>query len=256
MVTTSIPEKARHFTYNLASRDIKVPSNRGVIHKNSDMFQYQVISRILLESLELPPIGDARAGSIWTAEANHRALSLTHLILLLHAAHPRSRQESISDIEECELAKKLTETYHSLEYHGNNEIVSCKDVIHSVVHGLLSVFRGVGKVEKLSIHVGALFLRMEKRRALALLISVLVIDMLREASKRATTGRLTISCSRIWNEGMDFRVESSCPLSSSFASPGHAVVCTLSGILEAEISYSEPRNGGTFVKLLIPFERI
>jgi hypothetical protein len=188
------------------------------------------------------------------AEANHRALAMLQLLLLLnrsiHECHGREKFY----VQEYENAKRLVRIYRSLDACYESNLVPCEAVIHGIVNGLVTVFNVTNGSVDLKVNNRSLNLKANKRRALALLISKLVVDMLKDGAKRLIAGRLILSFARVERRQMFIRIETSCPILESFSSPGYDIVCALSGVLASEILCGEGKTGGTYVELLIPLE--
>ena len=218
---------------------------------NSRLVHCRAISKLLLESIELPPAGRDNLGPIWAKEANHRVQSLLELMSTLQQGNAAPRVVNIWGAAH-ESAKRMIDAYHALEYYDPCQMVPCEEVIQNIVSGLVAVFRSTCGCMELAIHTRPLDLQARKRRALALLIGELVISMLLDGAQRKKDVSLKLSFSQEANGNLDISVETSCPLSHSFVSAGHGIISALAGVLETEIVYGEVRNGGTRVKLLTP----
>lgn len=152
-----------------------------------------------------------------------------------------------------ERARKLANAYQSLNGSDEHRLVPCEGVVHDIIDGLVAVF-GVttnGLVD-IEVHTVPLNLDVNRRRALALLVSALMFEMLKDGAERMRGGHVTLSFVRTGREQMYIRIGTSCPLLRSFSSPGYEIVCALSGVLASEILYGEAATGGTYVELLLP----
>jgi hypothetical protein len=212
------------------------------------------ILAILLESTESLPTSLNLSQGVWVAEANHRSLAMLQLLLLLnrpiHEYHGRKKFY----VKEYENAKRLVRVYRLLDACCESNFVPCEAVIRGIINGLVTVFNVTNGIVDLKVYCRQLNLKANKRRALALLISKLVIDMLKDGAKRLIAGRLILSFARVERRKMFVRIETSCPILESFSSPGYDIVCALSGVLASEILCGEGKIGGTYVELLIPLE--
>jgi hypothetical protein len=212
------------------------------------------ILTILLDSAEALPTSLNPSQGIWMAEANHRSLAMLQLLLLLnrpiHEYHGRERFY----VQEYENAKRLARVYRLLDACCESNLVPCEAVIHGIINGLVKVFNVTNGVVDLKFYSKSLNLKANKRRALALLISKLVVDMLKDGAKRLIAGRLILSFLRVDRRQMFIRIETSCPILESLSSPGYDIVCALSGVLASEILCGKGTTGGTYVELLIPLE--
>jgi hypothetical protein len=212
------------------------------------------ILAILLDATESLPASLSSSQGVWMAEANHRSLAMLQLLLLLnrptHEYHGREKFY----FKEYENAKRLVRVYRSLDSCYESNLVPCEAVIHGIINGLVTVFNVTNGIVDLKVYSKSLNLKANKRRALALLISKLVVDMLKDGAKRLIAGRLILSFARAERGQMFIRIETSCPILESFSSPGYDVVCALSGVLASEILCGEGKTGGTYVELLIPLE--
>ena len=229
------------------------------LDRGADQDDYRIryrreILAILLDSAESLPTSLSPSQGVWMAEENHRALAMLQLLLLLnrsiHECHGREKFY----VQEYENAKRLVRIYRSLDACYESNLVPCEAVIHGIVNGLVTVFNVTNGSVDLKVNNRSLNLRANKRRALALLISKLVVDMLKDGAKRLIAGRLILSFARVERRQMFIRIETSCPILESFSSPGYDIVCALSGVLASEILCGEGKTGGTYVELLIPLE--
>ncbi len=222
---------------------------RNAVHGNAEWSHRRAISKLVLESIDGPPND---SDPIWTTEINRRALNLLQLLLPMQQAQPSRHRLAYDFAVAHELTKHLMNAYRLLDFHDRDRTLRCEDAIRHIVAGLVDLFRSAGGMVELAMQVRSLSLPARKRRALALLIGEIVLSSLLHGAKRTVPTRLTLSSFREAGLGGSIDVETSVPLSYSFACPGYAMICALSGILEAEMSYGETGTGGTRIKIRIP----
>ena len=229
------------------------PEARGRADGNS-WHQYAIV-QLLSDGVENNWPNTSAADQIWRAESIHRSQGLLQLILLgKFQTSLHNKWLNVSGLE-CRLAQNLADAYNSLNVKDECEHLPCEEVVHLIVEGLLSTFQNsIGTVE-LSIHTRPLIMYARKRRALVLLISQLVIDLLLDKADRDVAARLVLTFSRGRDEHVNIKIETTCPLSRSFLAPGYDIVCGLAGIIGAEILFSETRAGGTDVEVILPLNR-
>jgi hypothetical protein len=229
------------------------------LDRGTDQDDYRIrylreIMGILLDSTETVPASLSLNRGVLVAEANHRSLAMLQLLLLLkRASHKYSGREKCY-VSKYDNAIRLANIYRSLYARYEFDLVPCEAAIHGVINGLITVFDVTSGFVDLKIYTRSLNLKTSKRRALVLLISTLVVEMLKDGAKRVVCGRLALSFSPIKTKQISINIETSCPISESLSSPGYGIVCALSGVLDSEILYGEGKTGGTYVELLIPLE--
>jgi hypothetical protein len=244
---------------NLVPDHVNITDITPFLDGGADQDDYRVryrreILAILLDGAESLPTGLSPSQGVWMAEANHRSLAMLQLLLLLNRPIHKYHGREKFYVKEYENAKRLVRVYRSLDACCESNLVPCEAVIHGIINGLVTVFNVTNGIVDLKVYIRSLNLKADKRRALALLISKLVVDMLKDGAKRLIAGRLILSFARVERRQMFIRIETSCPILESFSSPGYDIVCALSGVLASEILCGEGKTGGTYVELLIPLE--
>lgn len=143
-------------------------------------------SLILMFSPPIPPVrvdpnlspGDRRA--LWAADAVHRANNLAQLAAAL--AHVRLQTFDAFQLKEMgRNAQTLAAAYAELAGdRADASPVPCAELLTAIVRGLIDIF-GTGRAVVLSSAIAELSLAPERRRALALIASELVVNALKYA---------------------------------------------------------------------------
>ena len=255
MVATHVRDIVKHNSTGIPSQMTSKLFEKKPARADSGPRHRGSILEILLDCISDAPQNVKLVEPIWTVEASHRALSLLRLILLIKSEPLKTRTRSNDCIIEYKLAQNLVDTYRLLNIDTQYGSCSCEETIQVVIRGLLAAFHGSIDVADVKIQTRSMSLPTRKRRALTLLLSELVINMLLDKSERIVDARLALSFSRVGCEHMNIRMETSCPLSRSFGAPGYEIVCGLAGVIGAEILYSAAPAGGTSVEILVPLDR-
>jgi hypothetical protein len=244
---------------NIVPASVNITDITPFLEEDSYQDDYRIqyrreILEMLLNSTEFLPASLSSTRRVWVAEASHRSMAMLQLLLLLSRPIAKYPGGEKFYVDEYENVKKLANVYRSLDGCCESKLVPCEEVIHGIINGLVTVFGITKGVVDLKVHTKSLNLMKDKRRALVLLISKLVVDMLKDGAERVIDGRLALSFARAEARQIFIRIETSCPILESLSYPGYDVVCALSGVLASEISYREAKTGGTYVELLIPLD--
>jgi two-component sensor histidine kinase len=129
--------------------------------------------------------------SLWNDEALHRAYCMLQLILRL-----RSMRSRVHWHNEFELASQLAVDFRSLFAAHENELVQCSEVLRDVVRNLGSLFGPAGGDIDIKTNVERLSLAAFGRRALVLVATELLLNVLGHAFHGRANGHVEVCLQR------------------------------------------------------------
>ncbi|HVJ51722.1 MAG TPA: hypothetical protein VM689_04635 [Aliidongia sp.] len=189
---------------------------------------------------------------LWAEEAMNRAANLLRLVLLLEYRRWAGGQSPTDLALECAHAMALAGFYGSLDVDHGDNVVPCTALLRGLMERLVKLFGPtVGRVT-LSVELDRLMLPADKRRALALMSSELIIHALLDGFRGRDQAVIaaTLECG---SDGqIRFRIEDDGepPASSNRPGSSHAMIGTLAGVLDAEIVYRRSPMGGMTAEFL------
>ncbi len=149
-----------------------------------------------------PVVARPNTSTLWAADAVHRANNLAQLASGVGQAAKRFPSLSRGPNFQSKMAA-LSDAYADLSRdHGGSELIACKEVLHKIVTGLADLFGEGGEID-LCFSATDLFLSVEKRRALVLIASELVINALKYAFPDGKAGRIDVS---LWKQGNEVQL--------------------------------------------------
>jgi hypothetical protein len=129
---------------------------------------------------------------LWLAEATNRSCNLLQLFLALEVNTWQENTPSLRSQLDCALATSLCASFRSLDHCTGYQAVECSDVFRGVVGGIVTLFeRTVGTLD-LHMKVDRLALASDKRRALVLCASELLLTAIRCGFRSPAAGTISI----------------------------------------------------------------
>jgi hypothetical protein len=119
--------------------------------------------------------------SLWCREAINRAQNLLDLFILIETARWHQVGPSIGSCLDQARASTLFDLYQSLEGCDAHRLMSCTPLIRGIASGLVDLFGRAVNGLKVDFKLSPLSLTVLKRRALVLMVSELVLDLIIEA---------------------------------------------------------------------------
>lgn len=195
--------------------------------------------------------------SVWAAEAMHRIANLQQLATSLEGLLERGRIDARNRLAAKQRASALARAYKSLDLAAGADPAPCSQELGDIVRGLVEIFgHTVGSVA-LSLELAPLRLTGEKRRALLLAGSELVVNALRHAFTDRRAGIIQIRLAH--DPARELAMLS---VADNGVGPGNLVqgngsgrriVRDLADVLEGEASWQlSPNLGGTEVVVSFP----
>ena len=142
--------------------------------------------------------------AVWMKEATHRAANLEQIAVSLQRLIDRGRLRADGSPETIRRASAMAKTYRSLHMPDICSPCPCAPDLKNIANGLVAIFsHSVGSV-MLALDLQPLMLQREKRRALLLAASELVMNALRHAFAGRPSGniRITLHWDQTRNEGI------------------------------------------------------
>jgi len=188
---------------------------------------------------------------LWTDEAMQRACHTIRLVLLLDL-HTGSRTREILDIQlEHRLARTLADLFRSLAIAHDEEMLCCSEVLREIVANLADLFGSVLPHVIVRVRLERISLPANKRRALVLAASNLLMDAFCQALAGRSGGHIEVT--------LDLVSPASARLVVAYDSDGgcmpgrYNVVGDLAGLLEANFMYRPKPPGTTSAEIEFPF---
>jgi two-component sensor histidine kinase len=193
---------------------------------------------------------------VWADEAMHRASNLRHLATNLERLLESGRIESSNRSRTLQRANALVSAYQNLDRAAAAGPRSCAGDLSDIAGGLVEIFGHVVGSIVLSLDVQSLRLAAERRRALLLAVSELVVNALRHAftGRQAGTIRITLRHDHASQEAVltvaDDGVGPDGLLDGT--SHGCGIVHQLADVLDGDAVWRRSSMGGTEAVLSFP----
>ena len=140
-------------------------------------------------------VGSEGGRALWAAEAAHRANNLAQLANSLAGFRWRNKSEMIPRSARAR-AEALARAYTMLSGDQDSEgPLPCNQLLRQVLAGLVAMFGSAGVGVGLRLGDAELFLAPDRRRALVLIASELVINALKHAFPEPRSGMIQVSLS-------------------------------------------------------------
>jgi two-component sensor histidine kinase len=195
--------------------------------------------------------------AVWVKEATHRAANLEQVAVSLQRLINRGRLRADGSPETIRRASAMARTYRSLLVPDICSQCPCAPDLKNIANGLVAVFSpSIGSV-MLNLDLQPLMLQREKRRALLLAASELVMNALRHAFAGRPSGniRITLHSDRRRNEGILAVIDDGIGPDNVARGHGHgrSIVLGLSDVLAGTIIWRKSMLlGGTEAMLRFP----
>lgn len=209
-----------------------------------------LLAHTLLELFSLEPsrglseeAGAADRRSLWTADALHRANNLAQMSSSLESTRVR-RRHGLPDCGAGARARALSRAYAELgAYSRGVREVPCASLLEVIVTKLVELFAGERPVRALA-SLDEVALPADKRRALILIASELVINALKYAFPPGEGGTITVTLIRL-PDRIELCVADDGVGLGSFATAGHGngLMARLGGLLDANICHLSSETG-------------
>ncbi len=181
---------------------------------------------------------------IWANEMMDRAYQMVRLTRLLDNRVPRNDSDPVDDSLEWRITSNLTETLRALHIRTDDEAQPCSDLLRATVRDLVELFGEAVGVSGISTCIDRLDLPAFKRRALVLMASHLVVDILLHAAREHRSPQLLVALDQPrcgvarLSVGYDDRAVPFGPLDGTYG-----VIDDLASLLETDIIYRADRLG-------------
>jgi hypothetical protein len=192
-------------------------------------------------------------GRVWIAEATNRSCNLLQLFLALEVKTWQGNAPSIRSQLDCALAGSLCGSFRSLDHDAGEQAVECSELFQAVVGGIVTLFeKAVGRLTLL-LEVDQLSLSADKRRALVLCASELLLTAIRCGFHSRSSGTITVALKATSRSHSKLTVciaDSLIELTEENKSI--AIVGGLAGILDGDIILRRSPTGNRFVEIIFP----
>ena len=181
---------------------------------------------------------------LWANEMMDRAYQMVRLTRLLDRRLPRDDDDPMDDSLEWRIASNLTETLRALHIRKDDEKLPCSDLLRDTVRDMAELFGEAVGITGISTCIDRLDLPAFKRRALVLMASHLVVDILLHAAREHRSPQLLVTLDRPrcdiarLSVGYDDRAVPFGPLDGTYG-----VIDDLASLLETDIIYRADRLG-------------
>ena len=195
--------------------------------------------------------------AVWMKEATHRAANLEQIAVSLQRLIDRGRLRADGSPETIRRASAMAKTYRSLHMPDICSPCPCAPDLKNIANGLVAIFsHSIGSV-MLALDLQPLMLQREKRRALLLAASELVMNALRHAFTGRPSGniRITLHWDQTRNEGILAVIDDGIGPDNVARGigHGHSIVLGLSDVLAGTITWRRSMLlGGTEAMLRFP----
>jgi hypothetical protein len=213
----------------------------------------RIILDILFTSAVVISNGSLDIGNtIWVREASNRAMEVLCLILLVGRKKDPPKRPLRANPPLVRAACTLAGNYRSIMEPSIAEVLPCERLLGDIVLGLIEIFNTSEGHLKLDMSLGPVRMDALCRSALILIVSELVISVLKCALERMSGGTLSISLSCSAHRVGTLIVKTPSTLGLTLSSRAYEIVCTLSGVLKAELLYREVSGAGSTIEFRFP----
>jgi two-component sensor histidine kinase len=193
---------------------------------------------------------------VWADEAMHRATNLRHLATNLDRLLESGRIASSNRSRTLQRANALVSAYQSLDRAGAAGPRSCAQDLSDIAGGLVEIFGYTVGSLVLSLDLQPLRLAGERRRALLLAASELVVNALRHAfaGRQAGTIRIALHHDQASQEGVLTVADDGVGPDELADGAGHgcSIVRKLADVLDGDAVWRRSSMGGTETILSFP----
>lgn len=204
----------------------------------------RILGRLLIATQPGSCGGNNILQPIWANEMMDRAYQMVRLTRLLDNRVPRSDNDPVDDSLEWRITSNLTDTLCALRIRKDDEALPCSDLLRDTVRDLVELFGEAVGVTGISTCIDRLDLPAFKRRALVLMASHLVVDILLHAAREHRSPQLLVTLDQPrcgtarLSVGYDDRAVPFGPLDGTYG-----VIDDLASLLETDIVYRADRLG-------------
>lgn len=213
----------------------------------------RILGRLLVATHPESCGGNVILQPIWANEMMDRAYQMVRLTRLLDNRLRHNATEAMDDSLEWRVANNLTETLCALHIRKDDEALPCSDLLRDTVRDLVELFGEAVGVTGISTCIDRLDLPAFKRRALVLMASHLVVDILLHAAREHGSPQLLVTLERPRGNvarlsvGYDDRAVAFGPLDGTYG-----VIDDLASLLQTDIVYRADRLGRFVTGMDVP----
>ncbi|HEX3403340.1 MAG TPA: ATP-binding protein [Acetobacteraceae bacterium] len=204
----------------------------------------------------MQPREDINWRGVWTDEAMHRAANLRHLATNLDRLIDSGRIGSSNRYRTIQRANALVSAYQTLDTASDACPRSCVLELRAIAGGLVEIFGHTVGSLALSLDLQPLQLAGEKRRALLLAASELVVNALRHAfvGRQAGSIHIALRHDRARQEGVLVVADDGVGPGGSMDGSGHGcgIIRKLADVLDGDATWRRSAMGGTEASLSFP----
>ncbi len=183
---------------------------------------------------------------LWCREAINRAKNLLDLFILIETASWHQVGPSIGSCLDQARASTLFDLYQSLEGCGTNGLMPCTPLIRGIASGLVDLFGTAMNDLKIDLKLSPLSLTALKRRALVLMVSELVIDLIVEAYPHKHRAVIFVTLEGLGDGVFCLTVHSnSISLAENRLYNSMSLTSQMASILDGEMVYRRSNFGGS-----------
>jgi hypothetical protein len=187
---------------------------------------------------------------LWCREAINRAQNLLELFILIETARWHQLGPSIGSCLDQARASTLFDLYQSLEGCDASGLMPCTPLIRGISSGLVDLFGKAVNDLKIDLKLSSVSLTALKRRALVLMVSELVIDLIIEAFPHKQRAVIFVKLESLGAGVFCLTVHSnSISLPENKLCNSMSLTSQLASILNGEIIYRRSNSGGTRVEI-------
>jgi hypothetical protein len=190
---------------------------------------------------------------LWIREASRRASAMLNLFLLLETKTWAHTKPSISAQLDCVLVETLLENYRELEAKPDRAICSCSGTLRSIVTGLVELFGPTIGTLEIKTEIAQFWLSSKSRRALILVASEIVLNLVLHAFGARSYGKIGLSVKLLNPETACLAVDSNgWQFDQSNDIGSLSIIGGLTRILDGEYIVRRPSSGGTRMEITFP----
>ena len=190
---------------------------------------------------------------LWAKEAVNRATDLLNLFLKIETETWHRVGPTIRSCLDQALASNLLDIYHSIEKNEPQRLVPCTPTVRSISEGLVELFaRAVGDL-KIDLELASISLSPVKRRALALVVSEIILDFISEGFPGRGHGRIYVDLEKRCGNSARLAIDSNglC-VSEQRLENTLAIAGQLISVLDGDLVIRKSRFGGWRFEIEFP----